>query len=138
MLSNVSWGQYLTGVGVLLVIYYLVVAGLFRKDAVAFLSKLRKKGGAAKTGQAGSSGNLTVEQLEAIVGDLRTKVFLPMGHSASKEQILSSLQKELTGYPGIHRKAYRYALGNAIMQIAAETCAIQIDEKELNTLWDKI
>jgi hypothetical protein len=138
MLSNVSWGQFLTGVGLLLVVYYLVIcAGYLRKDIAAFLSKLQKRGNSANDANT-TSEKLTVEQLERIVDDLRPNVFGYLGHSASKEEILNLLQTRLSGNPALNNKPYRYALGNAIVQLAAEMCGVEITEQDLTTLWDKI
>jgi len=138
MFSNVSWSAFSAITGVSLFVYYAVIGVLyFRPDISLGLSKLRDKN---KKDPQGFNNDLTppdVEELEAIVADLRYAVFERNGLSCSKEELLSAIYERLKNYAGLKVPAYRVALNNAIIVQAEDICNVRLRDQELNDLWNK-
>lgn len=141
MLSNVSWEQFLTGVSLLLLVYYAVIGyRYFRKDIHIFLSgKLHKRSeGVINDPESSVSHPDSFEELEAIVADLRYAVIERAGKQISKENLLEQLNLRLTGYQGLQKPAFRLAINNAIIVHAKDICGVVLSEYELNSVWDTL
>jgi len=146
MLSNVSWGEYLTALVILVIVYYFFVGSKYhQKEIKSFLSgKLPKKNKTASgNGQDKPTGenamtDASFDELEAVVNDLRYAVFERAGRSVGKQELLNILKQRLAKYEGLQRLAYRVAINNAIIANAKEVCGIVFSEYELNSAWDKL
>jgi hypothetical protein len=144
MLSNVSWGEFIEVVVILLVLYYLFIGvKYYREEIKSLLSgKLRKKDKAAvqQPGQANgksSTNDPAFDELEAVVNDLRYGVFERAGKSVSKKELLEQLQERLSKYSNLRIPGYKVAINNYIIIHAEEICGIVFSEHELNSAWNK-
>jgi hypothetical protein len=140
MLSNVSWSEYGEIIAVVLVIYYLIVGiGYFREELKKVLTgKLPKTPNSKKTENSFKETDLSLEELEAVVQDLRYAIFDRAGKEVGKEELLNLLKGRLKGYAGLQRPAYRVAINNYIIANAKELCGVLFNKHELNSAWDSL
>ena len=135
MLSNVSWGQYLAGAAILLLVYYLFY--ILKYHGKDLKNKFSGKGRLNKSVTPKGSEENSIEELEMVVNDLRYAVFDKAGPGADKEQLLHRLQVRLSDYEGLKKPAYRVAINNSCIKQAKEICGVAISEEELNAAWDE-
>ncbi len=134
MLSNVSWEEYLAAVGTLLLLYYLVIGIRYYRKEIKNLLKGKIKTG-DNTRSEKSAEEISFEELEAVVFDLRYAVLDKAGKNTSKPELLRQLAGRLEHYAGLRKPAYRAAINNAIIQHAKDSCGIVFTEEELNEAW---
>ncbi len=144
MLSNITWSEFMGGVLILLIFYYLFIGAKYYREEIKSLlrGKLPKKTGAAKdvpqTANESFIDSTSFDELEAVVNDLRYAILEKAGKSISKEELLSKLQERLAKYKGLQKQAYRVAINNFIITHANEICGVMFNEHELNSAWDKL
>lgn len=134
MLSNVSWTEYLAAVGALLILYYLVIGIRYYRKEIKNLLKGRMKTGHT-AGVEKMAEEISFEELEAVVFDLRYAVLDKAGKNTTKPELLKQLAGRLENYAGLRKPAYRAAINNAIIQHAKDSCGIMFTEEELNEAW---
>lgn len=144
MLNNVSWGQYFSGVILILVLYYLIITLIFYRDEIQSFLQPKISGtdaGQQKNHNADQTTNaLSVPEaeqaadgLQVVVSDLRG--ILEAGKEASKEQLLEQLSQRLANYAGLRLPAFRAALSKFIIQHAESICGVILSEEELEEAW---
>jgi hypothetical protein len=144
MLNNVSWGQYFSGVILIVVLYYIFIALLFYRDEIQSL--LQPKISFPGSGQLNyQKADHTVTQkesdeatdgLQQVVSDLRG--ILEAGKEASKEELLRQFSHRLVNYAGLRLPAFRAAIANYIITQAKEICGVSFSEQELAAEWDAL
>ncbi len=134
MLSNVSWGQYLVVVGILLVIYYFFIGIRYYKEDIKSLisGKLLKKD------KADNNTDPSFDELETVVNDLRYAVLERAGKQANQTELLEQLKQRLAKYAGLQKPAYRVAINNYIITNAKDMCEVMFSEDELNRAWESL
>lgn len=142
MLSNISWRNYLIGVGILLVLYYLaVLLKFYRKDIRRLFSTkinlFQRKEQNLSVGDA-EEEKAAFEELKAVVEDLGHAVLEKAGKEATKEELLEQLRRELANYAGLRKPAYRTAVNNYIIRNAQTICGVVFSEKELDAAWETL
>jgi hypothetical protein len=145
MLQSITWNEYLGGLIILLIFYYLFVGARYYREEIKTLlkGKLPKKSGPAKS-KAAETGNesfvdaSSFDELETVVNDLRYAVLEKADIPISKQELLIRLQERLAHYQGLQKQAYRVAINNFIIIHAEEICGVVFNEHELNSAWDKI
>lgn len=140
MLSNITWTQFLVVLIGVLVLYYIIYFIRFRFNGM--LEKLNKKSEAyeldiyEKNEQDEETRKL--DELEIVINRIKTDVLDQAGKSATKDQLIAALPESVAGYDGLHQPAYRYALNNYIIQQSKQLCGVEIEEEELEELWDNL
>ena len=145
MLQSITWNEYLGGVVILLIVYYLIIGTKYFKEDIRSLlaGKLKNDPGTAKnkvseTGKESFSDPASFDELEAVVNDLRYAVLEKAGRSIGREELLNRLKERLAEYTGLQKPAYRAAINNFIITHAQELCDVTFSEHELNSAWQKI
>lgn len=141
MLSNVSWSEYLVGMGLLLTAYYLFVTlKYYRQELKEIISGKFPKGKIRQPNNfpEGSMLDSSFEELEMVVNDLRYSVFEKAGKGADKQLLFDQLKARLVNYQGLNKSAYRVAINNFIMQHAKEICGVVFSEEELDEGWHSL
>ncbi|WEK36115.1 MAG: hypothetical protein P0Y53_01260 [Candidatus Pseudobacter hemicellulosilyticus] len=147
MFKGISWGAFLAVVLVSVLIYYLILAILYRKTLIAWFTK--RLGGEKKSGEeAGEKeeegisedeqrqAEEALNELEVKIAQLR-KVLAEAGKGADKQALLKRIADAMANYDGLHRPAFRHALNNFICQYTEEFCDLVIQEEELEELWNQ-
>ena len=134
MLSNVTWGEYLITLIVLVVLYYLFIGYKYYREDIRWILS----GNLPKRGQAGQplAKDDTFEELQAIVNDLKYAVLDKAGKGISKTELLTRLKYRLVNYSGLQKPAFRLAINNWIISHAKEMCGVELTEQELNNNWE--
>jgi hypothetical protein len=139
MLSKISWSEYITGMLVLLFVYYLfVILKYYRTELKDFASgKLRKKRHQRVEEPVSDfyEEEGTFEALEMIVNDLRYSILERIGKGADRQELLSQMKARLSDYEGMRKPAFRVAINNYIIQHAQEICGVVFSEEELEAEW---
>lgn len=136
MLSNVSWSEYLIGVGLLLAAYYLfVILKYYRQELKVIVSGKFKKPKEPENFPEGFMQESSFDELEMVVNDLRYAILEKAGRGADKQILFDQLKVRLANYKGLHKPAYSIAINNFIMQHAREICGVVFSEEELNDGW---
>ena len=135
MLSNVSWGQFLTGTIIILAIYWgIIVLFFYTNEIKEFLNRRIKKNPVQDEDKSAESGNDSALGLEAVVADLRG-IMERAGKEAGRQQLLGQLGQRLASYNGLREPAFRVAINNYIIRLALEICGEQFNHQELDTHW---
>ncbi|MBL7706805.1 MAG: hypothetical protein JNM21_14760 [Taibaiella sp.] len=78
--------------------------------------------------------------LEKLINDIRFHILVKAGKTATKEQLLEAIAErvaaQVANYDGLHHPAFRYALNNYIIHHTENICGVQIEEAELEALWE--
>jgi hypothetical protein len=129
MLNNLSWGDYLAAIGLLLAIYYTGILALyFRSEIKRMLSPKLRPSPADEP--AGPSPDEAFEGLETIAKEI-SSILERAGKEASKTVLLSELRASLASYGGLRIPAYKAAVFNHITHQAREICGVGISAEEL-------
>lgn len=140
MFNNVSWGVYLGAMVILAAVYYLLIGPRFFRDELKGIlnGKLFKRKVEEENGPADDPGaydTSSMDELEAVVNDLRYAVLEKTGKPADKGELLDQLKNRLAGYEGLNKPAFRVAINNYIIQYAKDICGVTYSEHELNSAW---
>lgn len=142
MLSKFTWSDYLGAMGVLVLIYYVVIAALYyRTEIKNILSgkfKFRTKNISDGNAAPGELEEADFDELEAVVADLKRSTLEQAGLNATKDQLLLQLKQRLASYDGLRRPAFRVAVNNYIIQHSKEICGVAFSERELDAAWDSL
>lgn len=133
MLSNVSWSEYLIGIGLLLAAYYLfVILKYYKHELKEIISGKSTKRKEPENFPERFMQESSFDELETVVNDLRYDILEKAGRGADKQILLSQIKARLANYENLQQPAYRVAINNYIMQHAKEICGVVFSEEELN------
>ncbi|WP_293299839.1 hypothetical protein [Pedobacter sp. UBA4863] len=142
MLSNVTWAEYLGAVGVLVVAYYLTIGLKYRKDLTGFIHSLKNRNynsaEETETIIEDTEDISSMDELEAVVQDLRYAILERAGKTATKQELLEKFQQRLANYSGLRKPAYRVAINNYLIQHSQELCGVVLSEGELERIWNTL
>lgn len=136
---NISWGQFLAMITILLIIYYAIVIMLFYREEVY---KLFGKG-SAKEGTIGVGEREekvveeTIDVLEAVIADLNG-ILVKAGKEAGKRELLRQLSERLANYAGFRHPAFRVAIINYVIKNAQSLCEVTYSSGELEQAWQAL
>ncbi len=140
MLSNITWLQFLVVLIGLLVLYYIIYFIRFHFNGM--LDKLNSKSEAYELDilqeREPDEETKKLDELEIVINRIKTDILDQAGKSATKDQLFAAFQEKVAGYDGLHQPAYRYALNNYIIQQAKQLCGVEIEEEELEELWENL
>lgn len=145
MLGKVSWGEFGAVMVILLVLYYLVIGAKYYREEIKKLlgggfpkrvTAEKETGGETSTADYGGADS--IDELEAVVNDIRYAILDRAGKGASKPELLRQLKARLENYTGLRKPAFRVAINNYIIQHAEEICGVVFSEGELNGAWDSL
>lgn len=140
MLSEITWNNYLTAVGLTAAAYYIIVGAIYyKKEINDFLKvKIHKgKSGVSKeeaNGREGNGDKSSFEELEQLVGTLRG-ILQEAGKEAEKPELLIKINARLANYGGLRHPAFRNAIKNFIIINAKTYCDTEFTDDELEQSW---
>jgi len=79
-----------------------------------------------------------IDELEAIVNEIREFILDKAGKEADKDELAQQLESYVANFNGLHKPAFRYALTNYIIQQAELKCGVVFEEEELEAIWEKL
>ncbi len=129
MLNELSWGDYLAAIGVLLAIYYTGVGILFYRTEIGNLIASRTRTSFKGEPDLPPAGE-AFEGLEDIAKET-SSILERAGNGASKTVLLPELKQALADYGGLRIPAYKAAVFNHIIHQAKEICGVGISADEL-------
>ena len=153
MFTNVSWGSYLTAVGILLLIWYLVlILKFYSKDLRELFSgdkkfkfpalkktsknELEDRRGQNSLSFAFSESFDTLEDAE----ELSTRILQVVEESSqmnlSKEQFQNYLKMVLEEYPYVKISSLRENINNLIVSESEKHPQFYLTSAEADTLWE--
>lgn len=146
MLHNITWGQYISLILMLLVIYYGWYFYKYHSSkAKRFLSNPEideplnpfeeKKAIATDIDKEQDQAEELLNQLELLVNRIRSGVLEKYGLEATKEQILDGVFEAVKDFGGLNQEVYKIALHNYIIEHAIRICGVEISEEDLEKTW---
>ncbi len=142
MLQNISWGQYLSILILLVLIYYVWYFIKYYQDRIIKrLSKDKSDDDIEVYNpftEEKPSEDLEIELLENMVNEIREFILDKAGKQADKNELAQQLESYVANFNGLHKPAFRYALTNYIIQQAEIKCGVVFEERELEAMWDKL
>lgn len=134
MLGQISWSQYLTGIFILLFIYYIIIGLRFYRKELSALFSGRKLD--PKRAKEKELHDQTFLELEMLTDEIRYRIFDKAGKEADKVQLLQQLKASVASFSGLSTPAFRYALNNFIIHYGKEKCGVTFSEEELDAEWE--
>ncbi|WP_293906151.1 hypothetical protein [Sphingobacterium sp. UBA5670] len=142
MLQNISWGQYLSILILLVLIYYVWYFIKYYQDGIIKrLSKDKSDDDIEVYNpfpEEKPSEDLEIELLENMVNEIREFILDKAGKQVDKNELAQQLESYVANFNGLHKPAFRYALTNYIIQQAEIKCGVVFEERELEAMWDKL
>lgn len=131
MFSTISWGNYFTWAGGILLCYYTGVAlTCYRTEIRSLLSGIGK-GKHAGDNYATDESPETISEMSARVIDEIRGILQEAGQGASKPELLKSINTALANYGGLRIPTYRSAMYDFIIREGQTICGVGISEREL-------
>lgn len=150
MLESITWKEYLVGMAVVVITYYLLVGLLFYRKQITgtITDKLKPQANRNKEispepeeeeqEEEWTSGGSLFDELEELVTDIRHSILEVAGKEAGKDMLLLQLKSRVARFGGLRQPAYRVALNNFIIHQTEIICGVVFSEEELNEAWDTI
>lgn len=137
MLRQVSWQNFFAATGILLGIYYVIIAVVYyRIEIIAFLRSPNKwKNIFQKTSSSekNNSDNFftAASELKKEVNQLITNAYY---RKTNKEDLFFGLQEHLENYRRLP-ESFRVAINNHILSAGEKTGSFHFTTEELSMLW---
>lgn len=148
MQAAISWSNYVIGVSIVAVGYYIFIGfKYYRKEIKQLFSGelFKRKAIKQKTddnkefsGDYSQVMEGTFDELEEVVEDLKRAILEEAGKQTGKPDLLQVLQKRLEHYSGLRKPAFRVAVNHYIIRQVSETCQITFTEDELDAAWQQL
>lgn len=145
MLQNISWGQYLSVLLILVLIYYVgYFMKYYQEKLIAKLQHNRPEpeepfeDSSLQDVDQHSTEEQEIDELEAMVNEIREFILDKAGKQADKATLAQELEAYVANFNGLHKPAFRYALTNYIIQQAELKCGVVFEEEELEAIWDRL
>lgn len=135
MLENVSWGEFLKLLGIVLTCYYgYVVIRYFRSDISSVLANGKTRGWVDKVGRREAvSAQASMDNLSALLEEIDPELFAYAGTKAELIQLLRQ-KVALTGLP-VSNTARKILLNHLLL--VAKTGQIDLEEEDLLILFNE-
>lgn len=75
------------------------------------------------------------ETLELLADELQVIITQSASEGTTKEQLLESLQKEISRYQALNKPAFRGAITNLIIKTAQQELGLEVSKQEAMELW---
>lgn len=150
MLHNITWGQYVSLILILLVLYYgWYIYKYYGGKAKRFLNDpsideplnpFERKSNIIRNDEKDleskqNNAEELLNQLELLVNRIRTNVLELYGTDATKREILDGVAEVVKDFGGLNQEAYKVALHNYIIEHAIRICGVEISEEDLEKTW---
>lgn len=147
MFSHVSWSQFLSTLGLLLLFYYAGVLGIyFRKDLVRYcrlagwkwFSRMPYTSAPKEYSVASEKedSNELHNVARVLMGRLHTTLGIAAQRGYPKAELLTALQQELAHYQPLTATSFRRELDHFMVTECSRLCHIHLEAYDLKCLWD--
>lgn len=137
LFKNITWSQFMLSAAVTFILYYVVVGLLYFRHE--FLNLVRK--GPIKKQMVSDENELhdegPINDLTRLIEEIGHSILVP-GKEATKSKLLGLLKASVANISWLSDPGYRYALNNAIIEMAKTNCGISFSEEELSEAWDEL
>lgn len=153
MLSNITWAEYWTGIGITTVVYYLYIALRYYPNELKKILSGRKGESDNDTAAVGvfiqqdveddedefqDGGEDEFQEIEALIESLTSTI-----EKASKEQLVlpefkQCLRMALREYPGVKDSPFRNAVSELIVSECEKQGTYTLSEKDIDVLWNDV
>ena len=146
MFESISWYQYLSAIGIIVIVWYTICIILFYRKSIDSILKgelklktfLPKKFTHVLNRNAEGPAKGSFDELEKLVWDIKINILEKAGTEAQKDWLLGQLQSKVANYDGLRQPAYRNALNNFIINHTQTICGLVIREDELEEVWENV
>lgn len=139
-MEQISWQTYVMSVGLVTGAYYLYVGfSYYRQDFKNIISKVLKPPDRKATGQEVEAYSIQEAELEALnqASQALEAVFDELaGIQVSKEEALSVVRDQLSGFAGLEQQAVRQALEGLVARKAWGTFKLKLTAIDLKAIWE--
>ena len=146
MLQIISWQQYLSYTGLVLLIYYTIYIIFLRKRSLRTdINSMDIAKQNVKTGNDNKllAGNLGIKEnrdlLYSVVHDAVNEIqaFLQgLDKFTEREQILHALHIIVQKYPSLKKGNFRQSINDLIVITCENSCSIKLSADDLREVWD--
>lgn len=138
-LEHITWGQYLSHILMLSVLYYVAVLLLFfRRDLVGYLPKqfLPAKQNISFAIESKKPAK-EVDDLFSLASKAASilKAYIEKNKQPDKKQLLAGLKIQLKSYAVLRYTPFEQALNNHIAATVADEYSFGLDDDELSGVW---
>ncbi|MHB8207648.1 hypothetical protein [Mucilaginibacter sp.] len=157
MLSNISWGDFITYVAIATVLYYITIGFLYYRPEIKSLLAGKPKGFGFTVAKGKESGkpvqdvkipqNQTTiiegknynlpdnNDLNNILNEIRYEIIPKAGSHPTKAKLATVFQYYLETLNGNLPVPFKNDINQLIVKIAIEQCGISFTEEEVQQLW---
>lgn len=152
MLSSISWSDFLTTIAIVLLVYYLVVAGIyFRKEIFQLFSSGNSNPQGLHLSNEMDGGPLSYNEMTAATGkedpylngkvhelleDIKNLLATASQAKSVREELIMALQMLLRNYAILKDLPITTDINQHIMAELKDTCSITLSDAEMNRLWN--
>jgi hypothetical protein len=145
MFRSISWQSFLSGLTILLLVYYAMVLLIyFRTEIKAMLSRMKRVGSLEPEGQPffvstekeASSDPLRQAGVLALRQELEGLFHTAAQTKPVKAELYMALQMVFRGYPNLKTGAGAKQIQAEVANLCKNTCSITLSEAELKMLWN--
>ena len=139
-MEQVSWQVYVMWVGLVTAAYYLYVGiRYYRQDFKTIISKVLKPPDRQATGQELETDPIQSTELEALnrASQALEAVFDELaGIQVTKEEAISVLRDQLSGFKDLKQQAVRQSLEGLVARKAKDAFKLELTAMDLEAIWE--
>ncbi|MBS1737509.1 MAG: hypothetical protein JSS98_13005 [Bacteroidetes bacterium] len=126
MFNQISWGQYLLLLLIVVIAYYLFVWVVYFKAKLPIFSGIGKGSGLSEdqSGKVESNSQLIIREIKPAFRGRE-----------NKNELIYSLQGKLKRYNQWDEPGFRETINDFIIKESEEECSIHLSEEDLRVLW---
>jgi len=138
MLTGTTWVQFLEGIALLLIAYYIVVGLLyFKKEMRALLQ--RKKSNTVRVNEENipqSSQDPLMPSLHALMTGIKTLLQAAASEKYAANETILGLQQLIREYPAIKVSRFVPSINNEIIQLSNELLGQPLSADDMDVIWN--
>lgn len=153
MIKAISWNEFLTFTGLLMVTYYVIITILFyRKEFIDILSNRKKIAfsklsqkqniavpvsdiGASQSMHQSTADNTLMPVVHELMEELNQVITVARRKRYAKEELVFSIQQVLHNYVQLKQTTFQISINSYIESEIKNHCSIHLSAGEMNTLW---
>jgi len=138
MLTGITWAQFLEGIALLLIGYYVVVGMLYFKKEISVVVQRKANAATQENDEtyAQSSQDPLMPQIYELMVSIKEHMQRAATHQYVSNETIFGLQQLIQQYPAVKASRFIPSINNEIIQLSNELLAHPFTDDELTAIWN--